>query len=44
VHTNLSFLETLLGHPQFTAGAIDTGFVTRLLASGIRVRERASHG
>jgi len=32
VATNLRFLDAVLGEPSFRAGAVDTGFVARLLA------------
>ncbi len=31
LHTNLAFLQTLLAHPAFVAGQIDTGFLDRHL-------------
>ena len=31
VTTNIDFLRTLLGHPAFMAGEVDTGFVDRNL-------------
>jgi acetyl-CoA carboxylase biotin carboxylase subunit len=34
VATNLSFLDAVLRDPGFRAGAVDTGFVSRLLAPG----------
>lgn len=33
VTTNLAFLQALLAHPAFEAGAIDTGFIDRELSS-----------
>lgn len=33
VTTNLAFLQTLLAHPAYEAGAIDTGFIDRELAA-----------
>jgi acetyl/propionyl-CoA carboxylase alpha subunit len=32
VATNLSFHTTVLNDPEFQAGAVDTGFLARLLA------------
>ncbi len=32
VRTNLGFLQTLIAHPTFVAGQIDTGFLDRQLA------------
>ena len=43
VATNLSFHEEVLAHPQFRAGAVDTGFVARLL-EGRRAPELIDHG
>jgi acetyl-CoA carboxylase biotin carboxylase subunit len=43
VSTNLSFQEALLGHPEFRAGGVDTGFVGRLLEARAKL-ELTPHG
>jgi acetyl/propionyl-CoA carboxylase alpha subunit len=43
VATNLAFHGALLGEPQFQAGAVDTGFVARLLERGLPSTE-THHG
>jgi acetyl-CoA carboxylase biotin carboxylase subunit len=43
VATNLGFHAALLGEPQFQAGAVDTGFVARLLERGLPNTE-TQHG
>jgi acetyl/propionyl-CoA carboxylase alpha subunit len=40
IRTTLPFFRRLLRHPDFRAGAFDTGFVERLLAEGEEARER----
>jgi len=44
VHTNLSFHELVLADREFQAGAIDTGFVARLLERHAAVMEPAPNG
>jgi acetyl-CoA carboxylase, biotin carboxylase subunit len=45
VATNLPFLDAVLGEPGFRAGAVDTGFVARLLAhETVRTTEGAAGG
>jgi acetyl-CoA carboxylase biotin carboxylase subunit len=44
VATNLSFHEEVLAHPEFRLGAVDTGFVARLLDGRHALRESARHG
>lgn len=35
IHTNIPFFRSLLGHPDFVAGRIDTGFIDRALEGGL---------
>ncbi len=41
VHTNAAFLGAVLGHRDFQAGAVDTGFIERHLADLVPAREPA---
>ncbi len=41
VHTNAAFLGAVLGHPDFQAGAVDTGFIGRHLAELVPARQPA---
>jgi acetyl-CoA carboxylase biotin carboxylase subunit len=44
VATNLSFHAAVLADPQFQAGAVDTGFIARLLERGSPITEPATDG
>ncbi|HEX4599670.1 MAG TPA: ATP-grasp domain-containing protein [Burkholderiaceae bacterium] len=44
VATNLSFQAAVLADPQFQAGAVDTGFIARLLERGAPITEPATDG
>jgi acetyl-CoA carboxylase, biotin carboxylase subunit len=44
VATNLAFHASVLAHPEFQAGGVDTGFVARLLERQPSTTELARHG
>jgi len=42
IRTNISFFRRVLEHPDFVAGRLDTGFIDRVLASGLMEEEQPS--
>ncbi|MGD0693394.1 MAG: acetyl-CoA carboxylase biotin carboxylase subunit [Terriglobia bacterium] len=42
IQTNVPFFRRVLDHPEFVAGQVDTGFIDRVLASGLLSAEEPS--